>query len=34
VMPILSAYILRRSADAFSVSSQAQRSRVHLHFDH
>jgi NCS2 family nucleobase:cation symporter-2 len=33
-MPILSAYIFRRSADAFRVSSQGQRSQVHLHFDH
>jgi NCS2 family nucleobase:cation symporter-2 len=33
-MPLLSAYIFRRSADAFRVSSQAERSRVHLHFDH
>lgn len=33
-MPLLSAYILRRSAGTFRVSSQAQQSRVHLHFDH
>ena len=33
-MPLLSAYIFRRSADAFRVSSHGQRSRVHLHFDH
>jgi xanthine permease XanP len=33
-MPLLSAYIFRRSADAFRVSSQGQRSRIHLHFDH
>jgi xanthine permease XanP len=32
-MPLLSAYILRRSTDALKVSSHAQRSRVHLHFD-
>ena len=33
-MPLLSAYIFRRSADAFRVTSQGERSRVHLHFDH
>ncbi|HTZ59468.1 MAG TPA: solute carrier family 23 protein [Acidobacteriaceae bacterium] len=33
-MPLLSAYILRKSADAFSGSSHNGRSRVHLHFDH
>ena len=33
-MPLLSAYILRRSAGTLRVSSQAQQSRVHLHFDH
>jgi hypothetical protein len=33
-MPLLSAYIFRRSADAFRVSSQGQQSRIHLHFDH
>lgn len=33
-MPLLSAYLVRGYADAASVSSQAERSRVHLHFDH
>jgi NCS2 family nucleobase:cation symporter-2 len=33
-MPLLSAYILRGSADSISVSSQTERSRIHLHFDH
>jgi xanthine permease XanP len=33
-MPLLSAYIIRRSADAFRISSYGQQSRVHLHFDH
>jgi hypothetical protein len=33
-MPLLSAYIVRRSADAFRISSYGQQSRVHLHFDH
>ncbi|MGC2400618.1 MAG: solute carrier family 23 protein [Acidobacteriaceae bacterium] len=33
-MPLLSAYILRRSTDAFRVTSHNGRSRVHLHFDH
>ena len=33
-MPLLSAYILRRSAGTLRVSSQAQQSRVHLHFEH
>jgi xanthine permease XanP len=33
-MPLLSSYILRRSADTFRVSSHGERSRVHLHFDH
>jgi NCS2 family nucleobase:cation symporter-2 len=33
-MPLLSAYILRGSTDGVSISSQPQRSTVHLHFDH
>jgi xanthine permease XanP len=33
-MPLLSAYILRKSTDAYRVTSHNGRSRVHLHFDH
>jgi xanthine permease XanP len=33
-MPLLSAYILRKTVDTFNVSSQGQKSRVHLRFDH
>jgi NCS2 family nucleobase:cation symporter-2 len=33
-VPLLSAYILRGSADSITVNSQTQRSSIHLHFDH
>jgi hypothetical protein len=33
-LPLLSAYILRKSADTFRVSSHGQKSRIDLHFDH
>jgi xanthine permease XanP len=33
-MPLLCAYIVRGYADGVSVTSQAQQSRIHLHFEH
>jgi xanthine permease XanP len=33
-MPLLCAYVIRGYADGVSVTSQAQQSRIHLHFEH
>jgi xanthine permease XanP len=33
-MPLLCAYVIRGYADDVSVTSQAQQSRIHLHFEH